>query len=237
MPKTKSMELIRDGMPDGFGEKFGMEIPEGTTVFMEGAEGAGKSILCQRFCYSFLENGYTCSYLSTQFTVKSFIRQMSSIGYTVRKYLLKGQLFFISTETILAESLPKETFLDKLFTCKKLFESDIICIDSISTLLNESLNYNNLVDLLNFFTRWMGVGKIIVLTANQNEWDPKIHQKFMLMSDMHFELAIANIPGVGVSHQIYLHKFNGALYRYQHATAFFVKPEIGMCIESTHVAF
>ena len=79
--------------------------------------------------------------------------------------------------------------------------------------------------------------KIIVLTANPNEWDPKIHQKFMLTSDMHFELAIANIPGVGVSHQIYLHKFNGAQYGYQHMTAFFVKPKIGMCIETTQVAF
>ncbi|MCK5261024.1 MAG: hypothetical protein KAJ44_02485 [Thermoplasmatales archaeon] len=237
MSKTKSIELIRDGMTDGFAEKFGREIPEGTTVFMEGAEGAGKSILCQRFCYSFLENEYTCSYLSTQFTVKSFIRQMSSLSYNVRKYLLKGQLFFLSTESILGESLPKETFVDKLFTCKKLFESEVIFIDSISTLLNESLNYGNLGDLIDFFTRWMGVGKIIVLTANPKEWDQKIHQKFMLTSEMHFELALANIPGVGVSHQIYLHKFTGAQYRYQHATGFFVKPKIGICIESTHVAF
>ena len=237
MPKTKSMELVRDGITDGFAEKFGREISEGTTVFMEGTEGTGKSILCQRFCYSFLENGHTCSYLSTQFTVKSFIRQMSSLGYNVRKYLLKGQLFFISTKSILGENLPKETFLDKLFTCKKLFESEIIFIDSISTLLNESLNHENLGDLLNFFTRWMGVGKIIVLTANPNEWDQKNHQKFMLTSDMHFELALTNIPGVGVSHQIYLHKFTGAQYSYQHATAFFVKPKSGMCVESTHVAF
>ena len=237
MPKTKSLELLRDGITDGFADKFGREIPEGTTVFIEGEESSGKSILCQRFFYSFLKNGYTCSYLSTQFTVKSFIRQMNSLSYNVRKYLLKGQLFFISTKSILGENLPKETFLDKLYTCKNLFESDIIFIDSISTLLNESLNYENLNDLLNFFTRWMGAGKIIILTANPNEWDQKINQKFMLTSDMHFELALANIPGVGVSHQIYLHKFTGAQYRYQHATGFFVKPKIGICIESTHVAF
>jgi archaellum biogenesis ATPase FlaH len=169
--------------------------------------------------------------------VKSFIRQMSSLGYDVRKFLLKGPLFYMSTESIIAESLPKAAYLDKLYTCKKLFESDIIFIDSISTLLNESVNQEKLVDLLNFFNRWMGVGKILVLSANPNEWDAKIHQKFMLSSDMHFELAIANIPGIGVSHQIYLHKFNGALYRYQPATAFYVRPQVGMCIESTHVAF
>ena len=237
MSKTKSLELERDGMTDGFADKFGKEIPNGTIVFMEGPEGSGKSILCQRFCYSFLVNGYTCSYLSSQFTVKSFVRQMSSIGYDIRKHLLKDELFFISTESNLAESLPKYTYLDKLYTCKKLFDAEIIFIDSISTLLNESLKYENVIDLLNFFNRWMGVGKILVLTANSNEWDQKIHQKFMLSSDMHFELALANIPGVGVSHQIYLHKFNSALYRYQASTAFFVRPRVGMQIESTHVAF
>jgi flagellar protein FlaH len=237
MVKTKSLELERDGMTDGFAEKFGMVIPEGTTVFIEGSEGVGKSILCQRFCYSFLENGSKCSYLSTQFTVKSFIRQMNSLGYDVRKYLLKGDIFFISTESIIAESLPKETYLDKLLTCEKLFESEIIFIDSISTLLNESLTYENLIDLINFFNRWMGAGKVIVATANPDEWDPRIHQKFKLVADMHFELALATIPGIGVSHQIYLHKFNGALYKYQPQTAFYVKPKIGMCVESTHVAF
>jgi len=41
MAKTKSLELDRDGMTDGFADKFGREIPEGTIIFMEGKEGAG----------------------------------------------------------------------------------------------------------------------------------------------------------------------------------------------------
>jgi len=237
MPKTKSMILERGGQTDGLAMRFGKEIPEGSLVFMEGTEGTGKSILCQRLCYSFLRNGYICSYLSTQFTVKNFVRQMASVSYDVKKYLLKGKLFFISTESILGETLPKDAFLSKLLTCRKLFETEIIFIDSISTLLNESIDNNNLSDLLNFFNRWMGAGKIIFLTANSNEWDPRIHQTFKLTSDVHFESAIVNIPGIGLSHQIHLHKFSGAKYKYQTSTAFSVRPGMGISLESTHVAF
>ncbi|UCH72234.1 MAG: hypothetical protein JSW62_01425 [Thermoplasmatales archaeon] len=236
MSKNKSLVLEKDGQTDGFGQRFGKAIPEGSLVFIEGTEGTGKSILCQRFCYSLLRNGHTCSYLSTQFTVKNFVRQMSSVGYDIRKYLLKGKLFFISTETVLGETLPKETFLNKLLECRKLFETEIIVIDSISTLLKESLD-NDFVDLFNFLNRWAGTGKIIVMTANSNEWNQRIHQAFKLTSDLHFELALVNIPGVGLSHNIYLHKFNGAQYKYQNSTAFSVRPGLGLSLESTHVAF
>lgn len=235
---TRSMILEKDNQTDGLAEKFGKEIPEGSLIFIEGTEGTGKSILCQRLCYSFLRNGYTCSYLSTQFTVKNFVRQMASVSYNIKKYLLKGKLFFISTESILGETQPKENFLNKLLEdCRRLFDPEIIFIDSISTLLNESIDCNNMIDLFNFFNRWSGAGKIIVLTANPNEWDQRIHQTFKLTSDVHFELALVNIPGVGLSNHIYVHKFNGARYKYQNSTAFSVRPGIGISLESTHVAF
>ena len=238
MRKMKSMLLEKDGQTDGLGEKFGKELPEGTLVFVEGTEGTGKSILCQRLCYSFLANGYTCSYLSTQFTVKNFVRQMKSVSYDIKKHLLKGRLFFISTESILGETLDKTLFLDNLMEdCRKLFETEIIFIDSISTLLNESLNSNNVSDIFNFLNRLVGTGKIIVLTANPNEWDPKIHQMFMLTSDVHFELALINVPGIGLSNHINIHKFNGARFKYQNSTGFSVRPGIGVSLESTHVAF
>ena len=162
----KSIVLERKGEKDGFAERFGKSIPDGSLVFMEGKEGTGKSIFCQRFCYSILKNGFTCSYVSTQYTIKSFLRQTASVGYDARKYLMGGKLFFISTEVMLAETLPKDTFLEGLLTCKKLFDPDVIFIDSLSTLLNESLNEDNLTDLTSFFNRLKGSGKIIVMPAN-----------------------------------------------------------------------
>ena len=91
--RAKSIILERKGEKDGFAQRFGKAIPDGSLVFMEGKEGTGKSIFCQRFCYSFLKNGFTCSYVSTQFTIKSFLRQTASVGYNARNYLMKKKNF------------------------------------------------------------------------------------------------------------------------------------------------
>jgi flagellar protein FlaH len=234
---AKSIILERKGEKDGFAQRFGKEIPDGTLVFMEGKEGAGKSIFCQRFCFSFLKNGSTCSYVSTQYTIKSFLRQTASVGYDIRKYLMSGKLLFISTEVMLAETKPKTTFLEGLTTCKRLFDPDIIIINSLSTLLLESLTENNLVELTNFFNRLKGSGKVIIITGNPNEWSERIHNAFRMICDIHYKITRESMPGVGIVHNIYLEKFNGACHKYETLTTFSVRPGVGLTIETSGVAF
>ncbi len=234
---AKSLILERNGEKDGFAERFGIGIPNGSLIFIEGEEGTGKSIFCQRFCYSFLKNANTCSLISTQFTIKRFLRQTASVGYNVRQFLMKGKFFFISTEVTLAETHPRETFLKQLLTFPQLFENDIIFIDSISSLLNKSLTTENLPELTNFFNRLIGSGKIIFLTANHTEWDEEIHRRFKMMTDVHFKISKEKMPGVGTVHNIYLEKFNGAIHKYEPMTTFSVKPGVGLTIESSGVAF
>ena len=234
---SKSIVLERKGEKDGFAQRFGKAIPDGSLVFIEGKEGTGKSIFCQRFCCSFLVNGHTCSYISTQYTIKSFLRQTASVGYNARKHLMRGKLFFISTEVMLAETLPKETFLEGLTTTKKLFDPEIIVIDSLSTLLNKSLNMDNLVDLTSFFNRLTGSGKIIIVTGNPNEWPAEIHNAFKMICDINFKVTRESMPGIGIVHNIYLEKFNGARHRFEPLTTFSVKPGTGLAIETSGVAF
>jgi len=234
---VKSIVLERKGEKDGFAQRFGQEIPDGTLVFLEGTEGTGKSIFCQRFCFSFLKNGYTVSYVSTQYTIKSFLRQTASVNYDVRKYLMGGKLFFISTEVTLAETKPKSTFLEALTTCKKLFDPDIIIIDSLSTLLLESLTEDNLVDLTSFFNRLKGSGKIIIFTGNENEWSTEIHNAFRMICDVHYKVTRESMPGIGIVHNIYLEKFNGARFKFEPLTSFSVRPGVGLTIETSGVAF
>jgi flagellar protein FlaH len=237
MVEAKSLVLERKGEKDGFAERFGKAIPNGSLIFMEGKEGTGKSIFCQRFCYSLLKNGNTCSYVSTQYTIKSFLRQTASVGYDVRKYLMAGKLFFISTEVTLAETLPKSTFLEGLLTCRKLFDPEVIFIDSFSTLLKESLTEKNLIDLTSFLNRLTGTGKIIFITANPSEWSGEIHSAFKMLCDVHFRVSRESMPGVGIVHNIYIEKFSGAHYKYEPMTTFSVRAGFGLTIESSGVAF
>jgi len=234
---AKSLVLERKGEKDGFAERFGKSVPNGSLIFLEGPEGTGKSIFCQRFCFSLLENGTRCSYISTQYTIKRFLRQTASVGYNVRKKLISGEFFFISTEVTLAETYARDSFLKRLLTCRELFENEVIFIDSLSTLLNKSLSEENLVDLTNFLNRLTGSGKIIFITANQNEWSEEIHRTFKMLTDVHFRLTKERMPGVGTVHNIYLEKFNGAMHKYEPMTTFSVKPGVGLTIESSGVAF
>ena len=234
---SKSIILERKGEKDGFAQRFGKEIPDGSLIFIEGKEGTGKSIFCQRFCYSLLRNGSTCSYVSTQYTIKSFLRQVHSVGYDMRNYLIRGKLFFISTEVMLAETKPKSTFMEGLTTCKKLFDPDVIFIDSLSTLLLESLTEDNLIELTNFFNRLKGSGKMIWVTGNPNEWSERIHHAFQMICDIHFKITRESMPGVGIVHNIYLEKFNGARHKYEPLTTFSVRPSVGLTIETSGVAF
>jgi len=235
--EVKSIILERKGEKDGFDQRFGKEIPLGSLIFIEGKEGTGKSIFCQRFCFSFLKHGSTCSYVSTQYTIRSFLRQTASVGYDVKNYLMSGKLFFISTEVTLAETKPKKTFLEGLLTCKQLFDPEIIFIDSLSSLLIESLTESNLIDLTGFFNRLKGSGKILIVTGNPNEWSPRIHSAFQMICDIHFKITRESMPGIGVVHNIYLEKFNGARHKYEPLTTFSVKPGSGLAIETSGVAF
>ncbi len=237
MTESKSILLERKGEKDGFAMRFGQEIPDGSLILIEGKEGTGKSIFCQRFCYSLLKNGSTCSYVSTQYTVKKFLRQTASVGYDTRKYLMSGKLFFISTEVTLAETKPKSTFLEGLITCKKLFEPEIIFIDSLSTLLNESLNKDNLIDLTSFLNRLLGSGKIIFITANPNEWAKELHSAFQMLANIHFKVTREAMPGIGIVHNVYIEKFNGARHKYENMTTFSVRPGTGLAIETSGIAF
>lgn len=237
MKTAKSLILERKGEKDGFAERFGVEIPDGSLVFMDGKEGAGKSIFCQRFCYAILKNGHTCSYVSTQFTIKSFLKQTASVGYDIRQYLMAGDFFFISTEVTLAETKPKNTFLEGLMTSRRLFDPEVVFIDSLSTLLKESLDKDNFVELTSFFNRLTGSGKIIFLTANPTEWSEEIHSAFMMITDIHFRISRESMPGVGIVHNIYIEKFNGARRKYEPMTTFSVRPGVGLSIESSGVAF
>ena len=150
---------------------------------------------------------------------------------------MEGKFFFISTEVTLAETKPTNTFLEGLMTARRLFEPDVVFIDSLSTLLKESLTKDNLVDLTSFFNRLTGSGKIIIFTANPNEWPDGIHNAFKMITDIHYKIAREAMPGVGIVHNVYVEKFNGAHKKYEPMTTFSVKPGTGLAIESSGVAF
>ena len=126
MEGTTSLILRRKGETDGFGERFGSEIPNGSLLFIEGKEGVGKSIFCQRFCTSILGNGHTCSYVSTQFTIKSFLRQTMPIyeGPVLTTPILHGHLVLPDLETAMKLADEQVLLPDNLVICDSAWQKN-----------------------------------------------------------------------------------------------------------------
>ena len=58
-----------------------------------------------------------------------------------------------------------------------------------------------------------------------------------MITNIHFKIAREAMPGVGIVHNVYLEKFNGARHKYEPMTTFSVRPGVGLTIESSGVAF
>ena len=58
-----------------------------------------------------------------------------------------------------------------------------------------------------------------------------------MICDINFKVTRESMPGIGIVHNIYLEKFNGARHRFEPLTTFSVKPGTGLAIETSGVAF
>jgi len=72
---------------DELHRKIGVGIPKGALMLIEGEDGSGKSIVCQRLLYGFLKNGHTVTYICSEMTMKDFISQMKSIEYRIHEFI------------------------------------------------------------------------------------------------------------------------------------------------------
>ena len=126
-----SINLERDEL----NRYFGGGIPKNSLILFEGIDGAGKSIMCQRFTYSLLQNGVNVTYISTELNTLDFIKQMESLNYAISQNILDQNLLFITMVPFLGKVMFEEDFLDKIITSPKLFEKEVIIFDTLSFLL------------------------------------------------------------------------------------------------------
>ena len=55
---------------DELAARMGGGLPRGSTMLIEGAEGSGRSAMCQRLLYGLLQNGHSATFVSTELTLR-----------------------------------------------------------------------------------------------------------------------------------------------------------------------
>lgn len=222
-----SIELIRDEL----NRYFGGGIPKNSLILFEGIDGAGKSILCQRFMYSLLKKGKSITYISTEFNTLDFIRQMDSLNYGVKEYLLNNQMLFITMVPFMGKVKFEEDFLEKIMSSKKLFENEIIVFDTLSFLLikknaSEEVYYN----IINFFRKLNNLNRTVIFTIDPMHLDDKFLTLLRSVVDIYINIEIINFAGDTI-HNMDIRRFKRPMDIHMTKIPFRVEPKEGLVIE------
>lgn len=229
--RTFKIRIPRDELHD----QLSQGIPSGSIVWVEGSYGTGKSILSQRIAFGLLENGYSVTIISTEMTVKDLIGQMYSLGYKISSHLLAGRLRFIPVYPLVGKRRDRIDFLDKLMHARDIFSSDVIIIDTFSSLINESLNGGERsLETLGFFKRLCGLGKSVMLNVDPDELDTKLLAPFRSDSQMYLSITVTQIGGM-INRSIMVNRYSNAEERFSPIIGFRVEANVGLVLEITSV--
>lgn len=220
---------------DEFNEKLGNGFPTGSLVVIEGGSGGGKSTICQRIAFGLIENGYNVTLVSTQMTTKGFINQMYSLNYPIANHLLKGRLLYIPVIPLVKAAKSRFDFIERLMSAEELFEKDIIIIDTISSLIKYSADPEKSLELISFFKKLNGMGKVIILTIEPAQLKEELAAMFRSSCDIYMTLKTKTMASE-VKRIVVVNKFTGAKGRVGQMIGFRIEPKVGLVVEIAAVA-
>lgn len=231
MVKVHAFGLKRDE----FNKKLGGGYPAGSIVLLEGGNGAGKSAISQRLVFGLIENETSVTYVSTQLTTKGFIQQMYSIDYPIATHLLKGSLLYIPVIPLMQSAKKRIDFLQRLMSAEQLFENDVIVIDTLSALIKSSADSEKVLDLISFFKKISGMGKIIIITLDSDQLSEDITQTLHSSADVYLTLKTKAVASE-IKRTIIVNKFTGAKGTVAQVIGFRIEPNVGLVVEISAVA-
>ena len=166
---------------DRVNQAFGGGFPAGRLVLVEGADGAGKSVLSQRFAYGMVTEGACVTYVSTESSAAGFVDQMASLAYDVVDHLLDERLLFLSADldthdTGDGETVPRRHLLSRLTDAPTPWRADVVFVDGFDSLLRNDPAFDATAaagdedhavqSFLSFLDRVLAGGRSVVLTVN-----------------------------------------------------------------------
>ncbi len=222
-----SIELIRDEL----NRYFGGGIPKNSLILFEGVDGSGKSILCQRFLYAMLKKEKKITYISSELNTLDFIKQMDSISYSVKEFLLNDQLLFITMVPFLGKVKFEDDFLEKIMASKKLFENEVIIFDTLSFLLiKKNAGDEVYFNIINFFRKLNNLNKTVIFTIDPTHLDEQFLTLLRSVADIYIAIDLKESAGETVR-QINLKRFKRPFDIYTAKIPFRVEPREGLIIE------
>lgn len=232
---SRSNILRFDFERDGLHRHLGGGIPKGVLMVVSGSVGSGKSAILQRLIYGFLLHHHTINVISTEHTTKSFLNQMESLDYPVKKNLLEGNLKFVPVFPLIGRAKERADFLSRLKSTQGLYEADVVAIDTFSALVKNDIDEGKALDTISFLKKIIGKNRTVILGIDPQEMPAHIMGPFRSVSDILIELKTEIIEG-SMEHILYVTRYSHAQGPVSTSVGFRIEPRAGFIVDITTVA-
>lgn len=215
---------------------LGEGIPTGSLVLIEGEDGAGKSILTQRLCYSMLTYDTGITYISTELSTKDFIDQMTSVEYFVEDFMINQKLMFIPMFPFLGGVKLRGDFMKRLMQTQALFENEVIVFDAFSFLMvKDNTTEEECFHVIDFFKKLTNKNKTIIFTVDPQHLNQSLLTLLRGISDIYFELGVKSLAGEDRKF-IKINRFKKSKGIVSNVIPFRIEPTVGLVIEIAGLA-
>ena len=206
-------------------DKMGGGVPLGSLTLIEGASGAGKSVLTQQMMHGSLQEGYKLALFTSENTVRSLITQMRSLSLDIVNFLLLGRLRVYPIET---GHLDDEAPLALLKALRNESDRDMIFVDSLTSAVGSS----SLRDIISYFEgckRLCADGRTLLVVLHSHGLSQDLTIRIRSICDAHLRLRTEEI-GQKLVKTLEVTKIRGADKTTGNIVSFEVEPGWGMRI-------
>ncbi len=207
---------------------IGGGIPYRTLMLMEGQSAAGKSTLSQQLIWGALTAGESAALYTTEQTVQSFLRQMSSLGEDVSNYFLLDRLQIFPLNIPPGSIAPAQLFRQLSEHIAQQTDCQIVVVDSLTTIISQA--DGELIQ--EFFAGCKALcdeGKAIICTIHSNAFAEDILTRVRSICDAHIRLQVEK-AGSKLLKTIEVAKIRGAEMNTGTISGFEVEPGLGLRI-------
>jgi flagellar protein FlaH len=221
-PKN-SHKVISSGNPE-LDSRLGGGLPVGSLILIEGASGAGKSVLSQQILWGAMQDGLSAVLFTTENAVKSLVSQMESIDLDILDLLLLGCLRVYPIElSHLGEGAPA-TLMTAL---KDEQDHDVIIVDSFTSATTHGASDAQILSFFEECKRLCSDGVSIIVTLHADALDGDVINPIRSMCDANLKL-FSDQDGQRLVKTLQVAKIRGAASVTGAIVGFDVEPGWGM---------
>jgi flagellar protein FlaH len=225
--QEQARHLISTGNAE-LDKKIGGGIPEGSLTLIEGQSEAGKSVLTQQLVWGALQHGRRVAYYTTENTIRSLMRQMTSLSLDVTDFFLLGRMNIYPIVSAPDEEESRTLLQAVLSHMAKMTDRDVLAFDSLSVFVSNIPEQ----DTLGFFTavkNFSDENKTLLLTMHSYAFGEPMFVRLRSICDAYLRLRVREI-GNQLLKELEVAKVRGADRSTGNVIAFDVEPSIGMRI-------